>query len=498
LSQQPGPTRLLAAAMQHRGGSGGGVAAVAKKLGEDVEEPVEKPRLNALERLWIPAVGSAWTFFIVYMLGMGLDKTLNGPKALCPYTDEDYPEWYWWINMNVLGGFIIIWLVLVMKIATVSNEGNYRTPLYVALNIVTMGTIATVLATLFNAGGVCIDVLGVATPAAIWGEWIACGPLLFFITLTIISKSALNRIDWIIIITFELCLITGFFIIPAQPYESGVFWLLVSCITYLPALYMPFYDPATDSTIIVVSENDKFKTMAERYAQRRNLSIWLTIVLPLYTVNYIVAWAGGYGPAETKVIFQILSVLTKGLFAAATMDIHLSLMMETEKALVEERRANEARRAFMKFIFHEVRTPLNSLTMGIDMIAASPNMDESDLESLEIMRNASNFMSRTLNGVLSMHKIEEGKFEIALEPIALDAMINNAASTFMGTIKSKDLILNVQCSQHLPPKVLADGLRLEHVVSNLVSNAIKFSPPGGKIVISAECLRRRPSEDGMS
>jgi CheY-like chemotaxis protein/anti-sigma regulatory factor (Ser/Thr protein kinase) len=136
--------------------------------------------------------------------------------------------------------------------------------------------------------------------------------------------------------------------------------------------------------------------------------------------------------------------------------------------------------------------------MGIDMIAASPNMDESDLESLEIMRNASNFMSRTLNGVLSMHKIEEGKFEIALEPIALDAMINNAASTFMGTIKSKDLILNVQCSQHLPPKVLADGLRLEHVVSNLVSNAIKFSPPGGKIVIAAECLRRRPSEDGMS
>jgi hypothetical protein len=57
-------------------------------------------------------------------------------------------------------------------------------------------------------------------------------------------------------------------------------------------------------------------------------------------------------------MYQILSVLIKGLFAAATMDIHLDLLFETEKLLVEEQRANDARRAFMKYIFHEVRNLL--------------------------------------------------------------------------------------------------------------------------------------------
>jgi hypothetical protein len=91
------------------------------------------------------------------------------------------------------------------------------------------------------------------------------------------------------------------------------------------------------------------------YAKRYNLVMWLTIVLPLYTVNYLFALFGTIDAAQTIVIYQILSVLTKGLFAAATMDIHMDLLSSAEKLLVEEQRANDARRAFMKYIFHEVR-----------------------------------------------------------------------------------------------------------------------------------------------
>jgi nitrogen-specific signal transduction histidine kinase/CheY-like chemotaxis protein len=219
------------------------------------------------------------------------------------------------------------------------------------------------------------------------------------------------------------------------------------------------------------------------------------------------------------------------------MDIHLSLILDAERALVEEKRANDARcvsislsspslhlspwpppspfslfltlhflsptthqhhhryiqtrRAFMKFIFHEVRTPLNSLTMGIEMIACSSNIDEADVESLEIMRSASNFMSKTLDGVLSVHKIEEGKFDLVMGPTDLSALVQSAVLTFQGTIIRKGISVQVVVSPHVPLCVLGDSARLEHVVSNLLSNAIKFSPEGGEIQLVVECLSQR-------
>ena len=132
-----------------------------------------------------------------------------------------------------------------------------------------------------------------------------------------------------------------------------------------------------------------------------------------------------------------------------------------------------------------MRTPLNSLTMGIDMIGSSPNIDLQDKESLDIMRSASNFMSKTLDGVLSMHKIEDGKFEIEPTAMDLEALLRSTVNTFYGNVLRKDLQIVVALSPKLPVQVLGDNNRLEHVLSNLLSNAIKFSPEGSTIVVSA-------------
>ena len=78
------------------------------------------------------------------------------------------------------------------------------------------------------------------------------------------------------------------------------------------------------------------------------------MILPLYSVNYLVSLCGGFNAIQTIVGYQILSVVTKGLFAAATMDIHLDALNQAQRALTEEQRANEARRNFLEYIFHEV------------------------------------------------------------------------------------------------------------------------------------------------
>jgi signal transduction histidine kinase len=88
----------------------------------------------------------------------------------------------------------------------------------------------------------------------------------------------------------------------------------------------------------------------------------------------------------------------------------LDLLESARRAVKEEnfRSINEARRNFLKYISHELRSPLNSLTIGIDILENSEGRTESDLESLGLMKDASSFMSDTLNNVLSIQKIEEG------------------------------------------------------------------------------------------
>eukprot|EP01041_Mallomonas_annulata_P002749 gene2749-5415_t len=448
---------------------------------------------SILCRWWKPACITAWVFFISYEVSICLDQMLN-PYPLCPHSDVDYGYWYWFTNHLVLGGFILTWIMLFTKIVQM-KAGPLRVPYLTAFNIVSMGTLATTMAVVWNWGGVCIDVLGVASPAAIWGEWIACGPLLIFIIVTVVDKPYLTKTDWLLIISFWICLVTGFLIIPYQPYGWGVFWLVISCLTYLPLLYLPcyvgkcpsVYSDGLDYSTIPTEENELNLTHA--HLKRYNLSVWLTIILPLYTINYLVAWAGGIDAATTIAIYQVLSVLTKGLFTALCMDSHVDVLMETQRAV--ERRANAARRAFLKYIFHEVRTPLNSLTMGIEILQLSESLSAEDKETLLMMKGASEFMSDTLNDVLSMQKIEERKLELDLSPFCIKDAISKVFLSLRGASTSKNISLLMNIPDDVPLKVIGDRYRVEHMISNLLSNAIKFSPDNSTVEVCVSCGLRR-------
>ena len=306
-------------------------------------------------------------------------------------------------------------------------------------------------------------------------------------------------------VTFFICLITGFFIIIPSSYAMGVFWLTVSCVTYLPLLYLPWHAGSIPSTSTVYTLidgcNSQLQTVrqASNYKKRFDLSIVLTIVFPLYTVNYLVALFGGINAAQTIAIYQVLSVLTKGLFTAVTMDMHLDSLVQSRRAALEanDRRTNEARRAFLKYIFHEVRSPLNSLSIGIEVLERSRNLDEMDIESLEMMRNASEFMSDTLNDVLSMQKIEEGKLELDLSPFCISDAISKVFSTFRGAVTAKQIELLKIVDPLVPMRIVGDRYRIEHVIANLLSNAIKFSSIHTAIQVSATLIQSQPGSEMM-
>jgi len=118
------------------------------------------------------------------------------------------------------------------------------------------------------------------------------------------------------------------------------------------------------------------------------------------------------------------------------MDLHVDLLAKVERALSEEKKANDARRGFMKYLFHEVRTPLNSITMGIDMLKMSEGLQSAEREYLEMMTGATEFMTDTLNNVLNMHKIEEGKLELDMAPFSLVEAVEKVTPSLIKEIDS--------------------------------------------------------------
>ena len=313
-----------------------------------------------------------------------------------------------------------------------------------------------------------------------WGEWLACGPLLLTIVLGVQEKDQLSMFEWSLVASFFLCLLSGFTINIVNTKIGGICLLIVSCMCYSPLLLL-ILKPKEALKLprsVKLSEEIKF------FAKQRSLGHFFHFSMPFFAFVYIMAFFSLIDPAQTIIIFQGLSLAIKGVYAAVVMDLYEDALLLSEAALCEERRANDSRRAFLKYLFHEVRTPLNSLSIGIEILDSHCKSDIEANESLVMMRGACEFMSSTLNDVLSMQKIEEGKLELDMRPFAFSDALTTVSAAFKGAVMAKSLRISHSISSDLPAKVVGDRFRVEHVIANLVSNAIKFSTNGGSIAIT--------------
>ena len=166
----------------------------------------------------------------------------------------------------------------------------------------------------------------VASCAATWGEWIACGPLLIYVIVSLDNKCSMSTMDWVMIGSFFLCLLAGFLINFPSSVAMGIFWLFVSCVAFLPSVFLPYYCHPSNSQCASIStialDNQallQFSSVQHTLIRRYQLAWILTIMQPLIAVTYLLAYGGLITPAQTIASYQTLSVLTKGYFISIAM-----------------------------------------------------------------------------------------------------------------------------------------------------------------------------------
>ena len=116
------------------------------------------PSNSILYRWWFTASLSTVSFFVFYQILILIDQKYSA-NPLCPYEDKHYGAWYWSINYSVCGAFGITWIMLVLKIFQ-SNKDKQKIPYLTTFCLVSLGFLATIMALVWNWGGICVDIFG--------------------------------------------------------------------------------------------------------------------------------------------------------------------------------------------------------------------------------------------------------------------------------------------------------------------------------------------------
>ncbi len=165
---------------------------------------------------------------------------------------------------------------------------------------------------------------------------------------------------------------------------------------------------------------------------------------------------------------------------------------ETEIARSESQAAetaNEAKTTFLLNMSHDIRTPMNAI-LGYTKLMRRRITDPELLHYQDMIEESGNLLLSILNNVLDMARIESGQMELDEDHNKTGDIVSSVCNVFEMEAKKKNLTIeHTVDTKH--PDIICDKLKMQEVLTNIISNAVKYTPPGGKITIAT---RELPNE----
>ncbi|KAI0747292.1 hypothetical protein BC629DRAFT_1585210 [Irpex lacteus] len=189
----------------------------------------------------------------------------------------------------------------------------------------------------------------------------------------------------------------------------------------------------------------------------------------------------------------------------------------TQKAQVNERKAADSKRRLTSYVFHEVRVPLNTALLAVQNMAASRDIDRSQDIEFTALEGSLSMMSKVLNDVLDFNRMDSGRFESVAKPYAFHQIMKSLFVPLRLATDARGLQFSIEFDENIDEVarralyqargyseeeiekalmqpleedavVVGDETRLRQIVTNLASNACKFTPAGGKLSITTKLV----------
>jgi signal transduction histidine kinase/DNA-binding response OmpR family regulator/PAS domain-containing protein len=241
------------------------------------------------------------------------------------------------------------------------------------------------------------------------------------------------------------------------------------------------------ATMPVVSCADTAAGQSETYQALASIDVRAVIAAPLYVEGRL--W--GMMSVEQRTVPRQWTANEKGFVAMTASTIAGVIMRDIyntrlKKALHKATEASKAKGEFLSNMSHEMRTPLNTIT-GMTIIGKNAQDMERKDYALDKINNASTHLLGVINDVLDMSKIEANMLELSPVEFCFEKMLQKVVAVINFRVDEKKQKLSVHVDKKIPKTLIADDQRLAQVITNLLGNAVKFTPEEGSITLETHC-----------
>jgi signal transduction histidine kinase/CheY-like chemotaxis protein len=252
--------------------------------------------------------------------------------------------------------------------------------------------------------------------------------------------------------------------------------------------------------------------LATVFASRRVAFVLLAGIIVSHGSFYL--WALPVGPAPGSLEFTAATLLRDGLSGLifvffigialnhmveaahrrsaeslrATREVNENLEQlvsarthELELATQRATAASKAKSEFLANMSHEIRTPLNGIIASSDLLLRRGDLPADAAEHVRLAAESGDLLLRLLSDILDFSKIESGQLTLEKHPFLLTGVVHDTVALVAPKAHAGDVLLECTVAPELAQEFEGDSFRLRQVLLNLVANAIKFTPPGGRV-----------------
>lgn len=170
-------------------------------------------------------------------------------------------------------------------------------------------------------------------------------------------------------------------------------------------------------------------------------------------------------------LIELLNVLNQEI------DLKKEFQRQLYQAKSNAEKANEAKSDFLSVMSHEIRTPLNAI-IGLIYIMEKENTLSSFQENIEVLKYSAQNLYLLINNILDFSKIEAGKVELENIPFDLHELIQQITKSLQNKAEENNDIISIEIDKNFKSNIVSDPLRIGQILTNLISNAIKFTHEG--------------------
>jgi PAS domain S-box-containing protein len=229
-----------------------------------------------------------------------------------------------------------------------------------------------------------------------------------------------------------------------------------------------FYPDVTDQTLQGFARDPEHLTML------RAMDLHSVLLLPLTARGHTLGVITFIRTGEGQLSEDDVTVLTEVARRAG-------LAVDNARLYRDAERANRAKDEFLAILSHELRTPLNAI-MGWSHMLREGLPEDMTRHAIEVIARNARSQKQLVEDLLDVARIASGRLELHRKPVDLRELGRVSVDSVLPSARAKDVTLSFETASHAVP-VSGDSDRLQQVIANLLSNALKFTDPGGRVTV---------------